>query len=126
MCSLDIDECDLGQHQCNHICDNKIGSYECLCTDGYKLDSDEFTCNGRGDLYNICLSSDYCICPKILTSVKTTMVDVIRYVSMALDPTPVIVGRDTREALTFIPVMVIKYYSAVSYSICQYTRFGVD
>ena len=52
------------------------------------------------------MSRDYCIYFKMLTSVKTTMVVVIRYVSMTLVPTPVTVWRDMREAVTFIPVLV--------------------
>ena len=35
--SLDIDECALGTYICdpNAYCDNTIGSYDCICVDGY-------------------------------------------------------------------------------------------
>ena len=33
----DVDECDLGSYVCdvNAYCENTIGSYDCVCVDGY-------------------------------------------------------------------------------------------
>ena len=33
----DVDECDLGSYVCdvNAYCENTIGSYDCVCEDGY-------------------------------------------------------------------------------------------
>ena len=47
--SLDIDECELGQDGCEVMCNNTVGSYVCLCHDGYKLNADRRTCDG---MYN--------------------------------------------------------------------------
>ena len=43
---IDIDECADGTHRCSQICRNNIGSYSCLCSDGFQLDSDGFHCEG--------------------------------------------------------------------------------
>ena len=43
----DIDECDNENSNCSQFCNNTIGSYQCYCEDGYRLDSDEHTCNGN-------------------------------------------------------------------------------
>lgn len=43
----DIDECSLGNGNCEHICTNTLGSRQCSCDDGYQLDGDEESCNGE-------------------------------------------------------------------------------
>jgi len=43
----DIDECITGLHNCEHICVNNRGSYECDCQDGYELGKDKSTCIGN-------------------------------------------------------------------------------
>ena len=58
--SIDINECDEENGSCAHICNNRIGSYQCFCEDGYELDSDQHSCNGTNSklLYNyvgVCL-----------------------------------------------------------------------
>ena len=45
--SIDINECDEENGGCSHMCNNTIGSYQCLCEDGYELDSDQHLCNGN-------------------------------------------------------------------------------
>lgn len=44
ICEADIDECALGTHECVALatCENTVGSYECICPDGYT--ADERTC----------------------------------------------------------------------------------
>jgi len=52
---MDIDECDQGSHYCSdgarcfntedQYNEDKGGSYECRCSDGYELDIDGLTCN---------------------------------------------------------------------------------
>ena len=49
---LDIDECDIGNHNCSILtseCINTEGSYECRCFPGYVLDQNSTLtrCNGE-------------------------------------------------------------------------------
>ena len=43
---IDINECSINDHICDHHCNNTIGSHECLCDKGYSLLSDNHTCEG--------------------------------------------------------------------------------
>ena len=43
----DINECDVNNGGCEHICTNVIYSFECSCHLGYNLSEDGFDCNGR-------------------------------------------------------------------------------
>ena len=43
----DIDECIEGTSGCAHNCTNTIGSYNCYCDRGYRLESDGQTCTGK-------------------------------------------------------------------------------
>ena len=36
-CSIDIDECATGQHNCPQMCINTDGSFECGCSEGYTM-----------------------------------------------------------------------------------------
>lgn len=58
--NLDIDECSLGV--CQQNCKNTIGSFECSCKPGYKLNQDKRTCY----VDNECLVNHNCdqICIK--------------------------------------------------------------
>ena len=49
---LDIDECS-GDHSCAHTCENKDGSYICVCNVGYQTLDDGSTCQGDTSVYNI-------------------------------------------------------------------------
>lgn len=42
---LDIDECAV-VNDCQQICENTIGSYECRCMDGFTLKDDGKNCTG--------------------------------------------------------------------------------
>lgn len=44
---LDVDECKLKQHDCQHICINTLGSYQCGCHAGYELQANGKTCEGQ-------------------------------------------------------------------------------
>lgn len=44
---LELDECEFNKHQCEHICVNRIGGYECDCFSGYSLKSDGYTCESK-------------------------------------------------------------------------------
>ena len=46
---IDIDECELGAHDCTHICNNTDGRFFCTCYDGYQIDRDNRTCEGIND-----------------------------------------------------------------------------
>ena len=43
---LDINECKWNLHDCDDLCFNSPGSYECGCRKGCELDHDNKTCNG--------------------------------------------------------------------------------
>ena len=43
----DIDECEPHNGGCDHFCRNTIGSFECSCHKGFKLLTDERSCQGR-------------------------------------------------------------------------------
>lgn len=36
-CELDIDECLMKKHTCQHLCKNTFGNYECTCYEGFRL-----------------------------------------------------------------------------------------
>ncbi len=44
---LDIDECSMDKGGCQHICNNTMGSFECICQFGYLLDENERNCSGN-------------------------------------------------------------------------------
>jgi len=44
---VDINECKNGLHDCEHICVNNHGSYECKCQDGYEPGTNKSTCKGN-------------------------------------------------------------------------------
>ena len=46
---IDIDECAENTDNCSQNCSDTLGSYQCVCYDGYTLDSDQHTCNGNID-----------------------------------------------------------------------------
>ena len=43
----DIDECSDGLHTCDQLCNNTVGSYYCSCLAGYRLLSDDITCQSK-------------------------------------------------------------------------------
>ncbi|CAC5419922.1 Fibrillin-1 [Mytilus coruscus] len=40
----DVNECQLGTHNCQQLCTNTFGSFTCSCRTGYTLNSDLITC----------------------------------------------------------------------------------
>lgn len=45
--SADINECLVNHGGCDHFCRDTVGSFECGCRKGYKLLTDERTCQGE-------------------------------------------------------------------------------
>lgn len=43
-CFLDVDECSSNNGGCEHACQNQLGSFQCGCEIGYKLDEDRRSC----------------------------------------------------------------------------------
>ncbi|XP_023209885.1 collagen and calcium-binding EGF domain-containing protein 1-like [Centruroides sculpturatus] len=48
---LDVDECDIDNGGCQHLCNNLPGSYSCSCQDGYTLRNDNLTCERDSAMY---------------------------------------------------------------------------
>ena len=45
--SIDIDECeDSSLNNCDQLCTNTEGSYQCGCSSGFQLAADDATCEG--------------------------------------------------------------------------------
>ena len=42
----DINECLTRNGNCEHQCNNTLGSYYCTCNSGYQLHSDRQSCKG--------------------------------------------------------------------------------
>ena len=51
----DINECEVSNGGCDHICTNTAGSFQCSCNQGYGLGSDGSSCTGKQSTiqYNI-------------------------------------------------------------------------
>lgn len=43
----DINECLVSNGGCEHSCLNTIGSFQCVCRLGYKLENDSYSCEGN-------------------------------------------------------------------------------
>ena len=74
---IDIPECSNGQARCLQECTETPGSYECRCYDGYSLDDNGYSCNGKTCTELICVyvcdvivicSSLYVLCVAICQS----------------------------------------------------------
>ena len=47
----DIDECSQGTDECEHNCNNTLGSFFCSCDTGYALTLDGRNCTGKQITY---------------------------------------------------------------------------
>ena len=45
--STDIDECGTNNGGCEHSCNNTIGTFECYCDSGYRLEENGLNCSGK-------------------------------------------------------------------------------
>ena len=43
----DVNECLVNNGDCDHSCTNLVPGHQCSCRQGYMLDSDNRTCNGK-------------------------------------------------------------------------------
>lgn len=50
----DVDECTVGSHFCDDICQNTLGSFTCHCRTGYRLMADLKTCLGTETVFLHC------------------------------------------------------------------------
>jgi len=46
----DNDECKLKTHDCEQLCNNIEGSYQCTCLAGFTLNTDQRNCTGNSFL----------------------------------------------------------------------------
>lgn len=51
--TLDINECDFKNGNCDQNCKNKLGTYDCSCDEGYVLDADSHSCIGMETLIKL-------------------------------------------------------------------------
>ena len=74
----DIDECILGTDTCHHVCKNTIGSYTCVCGEGYRMAANG-TCEGNAlptpQLASHCFNSSHS-CPRGLICGMLSIADI--------------------------------------------------
>ena len=46
----DTDECDRRNGGCEHSCINSVGSFKCVCDEGYRLDRNKYNCTGKSEV----------------------------------------------------------------------------
>ena len=95
MITTDIDECSMQVDECDHTCNNTLGSYTCSCNDGYLLDRNGLQCNGKY-VAIICFQSVHILSSacKILMNVLYNWISVSKSVSISMDHTRVSVMKD--------------------------------
>ena len=49
---VDIDECSMNTHGCEHGCVNNMRGYDCVCNAGYQLNSDGRNCDDVDECVN--------------------------------------------------------------------------
>ena len=45
-----MNECQIDNGNCEHMCTNSDGSFQCLCSRGYSLAPDNLKCDGKNNL----------------------------------------------------------------------------
>ena len=50
--SLDINECNVNNAGCSHLCNNTAGTFNCYCHEGFELQNNTFSCRGKSDYKN--------------------------------------------------------------------------
>ena len=97
--SADIDEYHNSTHNCDHLCSNSMGSYECSCNKGFELGEDEHSCLGKRvfRVHLDLLSDEYVniISPQTWMNVKTLHMIVITVVSTQMVLMNVVVTCDS-------------------------------
>ena len=67
---IDIKECENGLHNCDQICLEFEGAFECACNAGYELDNNNATCSGK--MYSMVKGAMH-LCSFIMKPFKTMM-----------------------------------------------------
>ena len=70
ICSTDIDECanghrdEIGHHTCpnDEACINTVGSYTCVCPEGYQLNDRNNRCEGTSCVHDVLVSTAIILC----------------------------------------------------------------
>ena len=45
--TVDVNECALNNGGCEQVCNNSVGSFQCSCNRGYRLNLDRMNCSGN-------------------------------------------------------------------------------
>ena len=56
MCT-DVDECLHRATECEQVCENTIGSFECNCRQGFNLQPDGKSCEGEPSMHSPAMQS---------------------------------------------------------------------
>ena len=55
----DVDEC-IGRSDCEQVCINTVGSYDCDCFDGFTFNSGTSACDGMGSISYFIIMKKIC------------------------------------------------------------------
>ncbi len=113
----DVNECQSNNGNCQHTCQNTVGSFSCGCNSGFILASNGQTCNGECEIFNLDIFCIYhtttcvvvvvvCLFLQILMSVPIAMVAVPTFAPILQGPLNVVVAQAFSSPLTREDVLV--------------------
>ena len=83
--NLDINECiDENLNSCEQLCNNTHAAHNCLCFDGYRLNSDGFSCSGIEIISRNISMLDDLLLIQILMNVKKALVIALKHAQIRL------------------------------------------
>ena len=113
----DINECQVSNGHCDHICTNTNGSYQCSCHDGYTLGKDNLQCVGMHDNNIIQFAHNLCTYSvQIMMSVRLIMVVVSSHAITLLALISASAGTVTRWTMIVATALVSHFQMDQPYS----------